>query len=353
MKPLRRSGGLIAFTVAEQHWEVRADEVAGQRFRSIDTAASEEVSVGWCRPDDPSGGNTTPEELSSGTVWLRFRVDVKRLPAVRKQLELDAIQVAAGRRLSARERRDALAEIESRLLPTTPPRTQFVDVLVSRDRAVLLSASKAAAEHFAKLWRATFGSEPVRQDVVGLVGDVGELRPTRFCGTRQEVLPADGAFLGPEFLTWLLWRQADRAEGDVEIVVVGTPLALLINDRLSFRGDNSAAAVRGALAAISSEASAALADGHLLVKARMELAAGARSGWVCTVDGDTLALSGARLPDDPDECESAEDRTASRAADWLDLHTYVRGLFERFVALRRSAGWSEIADRMRAWMESA
>lgn len=349
MKALRRSGGLIAFTVEEQHWEVRADEVAGQRFRSIDTAASEEVSVGWCRPDDPSGGNTTPEELSSGTVWLRFRVDVKRLPAVRKQLELDAIQVAAGRRLSARERRDAMAEIESRLLPTTPPRTQFFDVLVSRDRAVLLSASKAAAEHFAKLWRATFGGELVRQDVVGLVGDVGELRPTRFCGTRQEVLPADGAFLGAEFLTWLLCRQGD---GDQEITVVRTPLVVLITDRLSFRGDNSAAAVRGALAAVSSEASAALADGHLLVKARMELAAGARSGWVCTVDGDTLALSGARLPDDPDECESAKDRTASRAADWLDLHTYVRGLFERFLALRRSTGWSEVADSMRAWMEA-
>lgn len=349
MKALRRSGGLIAFTVEHHHDEFLVDQVRGQRFRSIDKAASEEVSVGWCRPDDPSGGNTTPEELSSGTAWLRFRVDVKKLPAVRKQLELDAIQVAAGRRLTARERREALAEIESRLLPNTPPRTQFFDVLVSRDRAVLLSASKAAAEHFGKLWRATFGHEPVRQDVVGLVGDVGELRPARFCGTRQEVIPADGAFLGAEFLTWLMWRQGD---GDREITVVRTPLAVLISDRLLFRGDNSAAAVRGALAAVSSEASAALADGHLLVKARMELAAGARSGWVCTVDGDTLALSGARLPDDPDECESAEDRTASRAADWLDLHTYVRGLFERFLALRRSAGWSEVADHMRAWMEA-
>lgn len=349
MKPLRRSGGLIAFTVEEQDWDACGAKVAGQRFRSIDTAASEEVSVGWCRPDDPSGGNTTHEELSSGTAWLRFRVDVKKLPAVRKQLELSAVEYGAGRRLSARERREALAEIESRLLPNTPPRTQFFDVLVSRDRAVLLSASKAAAEHFGKLWRATFGHEPVRHSVDGLAGDIGSLFPTHFCGMKQQVLPCDGEWLGAEFLTWLLWRQA---EGDGEIVVAGTPMALLINDRLGFRGDNSAAAVRGALAAVSSEARAALADGHLLVKARMELAAGTRSGWVCVVDGDTLALSGARLPDDPDECESAEDRTASRAADWLDLHTYVRGLFERFVSLRRSAGWSEVADRMRAWMEA-
>ncbi len=39
--------------------------------------------------------------------------------------------------------------------------------------------------------------------------------------------------------------------------------------------------------------------------------------WSATLDAPTLSLTGVRLPEDAEEVETEQDRTADRAANWL------------------------------------
>ena len=86
MPRFKKSGSFTRFYVEGNMPSVHGDsflvELAKHRFRTIENAASEEVSVGWVCPSDPSGGNVMREELLLDPhVRLRIRIDKKKLPA--------------------------------------------------------------------------------------------------------------------------------------------------------------------------------------------------------------------------------------------------------------------------------
>lgn len=349
MKALRRGGGLTAFHIERFDPESRRviEAMAEHRFRSIETAASEETSVGWVRPGDPSGGAVDPELLGDGMAWLQLRRDVKRLPGWRLQLELDGIEKTAGRPLTGKQRRQAKQEIRDRLLPTWPVTSNVLDVLVRGDRVLLLSSSKGAVEQFHGLWRDTFGDQPRPLGPTTLAGDGWEqLRPTHFVRrARQEEIHLDAKFLGSEFLTWLWWRQGDsnRRVGIVEA---------LVEDRLQFGArdaDAVASSFRGSVAARSPEAKAALQGGALLDRARVSLAV-RRDYWQATLDAERLRLGAVKLPPDPEDAETAEDKTFARAGSWFELQRNLEGLFAEFLELRRSPAWEREAQAIGAWV---
>ena len=88
----------------------------------------------------------------------------------------------------------------------------------------------------------------------------------------------------------------------------------------------------------------------MLRKARLLLAEGDRQ-WTVTLDGPTLSLSGVKLPDDAEECESEADRTSDRAANWLTLHEIVQALYGVFLKERlRDDYRADGAEAMAAWM---
>lgn len=136
-----------------------AEALAQRRFRTIESAASEEVSVGWVTPADPTGDSFAKEDLDGGTgAWLRCRIDKKTLPTKWLWIHRAAAEKARGKRLSARERRELKDDLQEQLLPRVLPTIQLIDAILFHERRLVLlfATSKAARESFAKLFFETF-----------------------------------------------------------------------------------------------------------------------------------------------------------------------------------------------------
>ena len=165
MTAFRKSGGVVAF-----HWDGKiadprdvafAEALATRRFRTIENAASEEVSIGWVTPADPTGETFTIEDLDGGAgTWLRLRMDKKTMPKKWLQIHRDAAEKARGKKLSARERRELKDDLTEKMLPRVLPAITLVDALLFWDRKLVLlfATSKAAREAFGKLFFESFGS---------------------------------------------------------------------------------------------------------------------------------------------------------------------------------------------------
>ncbi len=165
MATIKKSGSFVAFhwdgAIADPHAQPFADALATRRFRTIENAASEEVSIGWVTPADPTGDSFALEDLEGGAgTWLRFRMDKKSMPKKWLQIHRDAAEKARGKKLSARERRELKDDLMEKMLPRVLPTITLVDALLFHDkRTVLLFAtSKAAREAFGKLFLESFGT---------------------------------------------------------------------------------------------------------------------------------------------------------------------------------------------------
>jgi DNA recombination-dependent growth factor C len=175
MVSLRRSGGSVAFfwhgKLPDPRDAAFAEALGKRRFRSIEDAASEEVSIGWVTPKDPTGRHFAPEDLQAGTAaWLRLRIDTKVLPRKWLAIHRDAAARAKGRRLSARENRELRDDLASKLLPRVLPTVQLIDALLffGRRTALLLHSRRAAGEAFGKLFFETFALPLVRAEALTL-----------------------------------------------------------------------------------------------------------------------------------------------------------------------------------------
>ena len=158
-------------------------------------------------------------------------------------------------------------------------------------------------------------------------------------------------FLGEEFLTWLWFRW--ETQGGEFTLSGGRVVGVALDDFLTFAAlneDETEQTLRRGLPTRTAEARTALRQGRLLRKARLLLAEGDRQ-WTATLDGPTLSLSGVKLPDDAEECESEADRTSDRAANWLTLHEIVQALYGVFLKERlRDDYRADGAEAMAAWM---
>ena len=153
MAAIRKSGGVVPFFWQGKLVDPRNDEFSEhlslQRFRTIENAASEEVSIGWVTPADPTGDNFSPEDLDGGIgTWLRFRIDKKSMPMKWLQIHRDAAEKARGKKLSAKERRELKDDLMDQLLPRVLPTITLVDALLFEERktVLLFATSKAAKE---------------------------------------------------------------------------------------------------------------------------------------------------------------------------------------------------------------
>ncbi len=164
MAAIRKSGGVVAFfwdgKIADPQDQKFVDALANRRFRTIENAASEEVSSGWVTALDPTGDSFGLEDLDGGTgTWLRFRTDKKTLPKKWLQIHRDAAEKARGKKLSARERREMKDDLTEKLLPRVLPTVQLIDALLFFDKktVLLFATSKSAREVFGKLFFESFG----------------------------------------------------------------------------------------------------------------------------------------------------------------------------------------------------
>ena len=180
MPSFRRSGSVACFFVEGSLPDPLGPAFLGalekHRFRSIENAASEETSIGWVTPEDPTGGSFAREDMDrDSAVWLRVRIDKKRAPSKWLQIYRQAEERAAGRKLSASERKDLREDLLARFLPRVLPAITFVDALfLPHDKMILLFGTAATVkEACTNLFYKTFGVPLAAADPHRLALSVG------------------------------------------------------------------------------------------------------------------------------------------------------------------------------------
>lgn len=176
MTRFRKGGSFVRFFVDGKGAAPESDEfllkLTEQRFRTIENSASEETSIGWVSPSDPSGQDFLRDEIVSPPfVRLRMRIDRKKLPRAWLAIWLSAeIRARGGSAFGARERKDIKADIADKVLPRVLPSVQFVDVVwLPTSRTVLLfSTAQTVAAECAKLFLRTWGVRLVEADPTSL-----------------------------------------------------------------------------------------------------------------------------------------------------------------------------------------
>ena len=160
-------------------------------------------------------------------------------------------------------------------------------------------------------------------------------------------------FLGEEFLTWIWFRW--ESDGGEFTLSGGRVVGVALDDFLAFAApseDETEQTLRRGLPTRTVQARTALRQGHRLKRARLLIAEGSRQ-WSATLDAPSFALSGVKLPEDAEDCESEEDRTADRTANWLQLHEIVQALYERFLKERLRPDYLKtVGEEHARWMAS-
>lgn len=167
----RRSGSVSTYfyegkLVAPSTDDFR-EALAGQRFRTIENAASEELSIGWVTSGDPTGDSFDEVDLDLDVgVHLRMRMDKKSLPTAWMAIHRSVAEKSAGRKLTARERKELKEDLMQKLLPRVLPSVGMVDALLvpKRKTVLLFSTSKGAQEEFGKLFFRTFAVNLIAGD---------------------------------------------------------------------------------------------------------------------------------------------------------------------------------------------
>jgi hypothetical protein len=167
-------------------------------------------------------------------------------------------------------------------------------------------------------------------------------------GKAREALLRGRAYLGREFLTWLLWRSES---GDVLIEHEGEGVTVLFMGRVVLRGvagDVTEMSAKGTLAPYSEQVKHSLDRGLLVAQARLRFTHGEREFEV-TLDSEFLDVRAAKLPALMSEEE--DDQISERLFLTEQLAAMVDALVKDFLAVRAGRGWSkQVVPAMKEWM---
>jgi hypothetical protein len=166
---------------------------------------------------------------------------------------------------------------------------------------------------------------------------------------KEETEVQDNAFLGREFLTWLLWR-ADQGEND--FTLEGDTFVVTFAGRIIFgglAGDVSKGRLDGKSAAYSIEARAAIGAGRTIREAQLHFAVGERE-WTCALT-DALDLRSVKLP--ALLTEEEDDRFMERMTLLEELQRMVQAMYQAFLAERLAPKkqWQKVVNVMGQWAQ--
>lgn len=157
-------------------------------------------------------------------------------------------------------------------------------------------------------------------------------------GEAAEALARNRAYLGREFLTWLLYMSN---AGVTVCEVDDEPLTLLVVGQVNLRGlagDATELVVKGHLSAYSDVVRSAIDKGLLVHQARLRIQHGERVFEV-TLDAENLDFKGAQIP--KVMSEEGDDQITERL--WLceKLSLLVDSLWGAFMEIRTSTKWAQ------------
>lgn len=167
-------------------------------------------------------------------------------------------------------------------------------------------------------------------------------------GKAREALLRGRAYLGREFLTWLLWR-SEAGEPLAEFEKTG--LTVLFLGRVVLKGvsgDVTELSARGAMAPYSEQVRQALDRGLLVHQARLLLTHGEKA-YEVTLDAEFLDVRAAKLPALMSEEE--DSRTGERLYLAEQLSAMIHTLVEAFITVRAGRAWGkQVVPAMKEWM---
>lgn len=167
-------------------------------------------------------------------------------------------------------------------------------------------------------------------------------------GKAREQYLRGKAYLGREFLTWLLWRSES---GEAVLDRDGEPLTVLYASKVMLRGiagEVTELTARGSMAPYSVLVRYALEKGLLLHSARILLTHGEKT-FEFTLDAEFLDVKSAKLP----ELMSEQEDEVITERIWLaeQLSGHLQALLEEFLRLRASRDWSQnVVPQLKKWM---
>jgi hypothetical protein len=158
----------------------------------------------------------------------------------------------------------------------------------------------------------------------------------------------DFAYLGREFMTWLVWR-ADAGEGTFGGRGDEFTLAFGTRARLGAPvGHATDLVLKGRSPAHGAEARAAIGSGHTLREAELRCTRGERE-WRFTLIAETLDLRGVKLP--ALLTEEDDDKFLERISLIEELDDMVRAAFATFMKERLRPAWKrDIVPALRTWL---
>jgi hypothetical protein len=167
-------------------------------------------------------------------------------------------------------------------------------------------------------------------------------------GKAREQFLRGKAYLGREFLTWLLWRSES---GEPLLKYDSLPLTVLLTDRLVLRGiagDVVETIMKGAMAPYSPLVRQSLNRGLLIHSTRLRLMHGEQT-YTIGVDAEYLDLKSGKLP--TLLSEKGEDDLHERLYFAERLSNLMQALLEAFLQLRASRRWlKDVVPEMKEWM---
>ncbi|RKH65755.1 hypothetical protein [Corallococcus aberystwythensis] len=168
-------------------------------------------------------------------------------------------------------------------------------------------------------------------------------------GKAREQLLRGRAYLGREFLTWLLWRSES---GDPLVEHDGAGVVVLYLGKVVLRGvagDVTEMSAKGTLAPYSENVRHSLDRGLLVSQARLRVSHSERE-YEVTLDAEFLDIRAAKLP--ALMTEEEDDQLTERLELTEQLSALVDALVQEFLNVRASRAWSkQVVPAMKAWMK--
>lgn len=353
------------------------EKLAEHRIQEADGVVPDDESWGWC-----GGRHVLDAEFSheanvfNDCVHVGLRIDSHKPPADLRQayILLEEQAAASDGFISKAQKRDArdaaMRKLDDEKRSGRFRRSKLAPILWDIGGSTVYGpTSIGVQEKLFELFDRTFGLSLVpltagslalrRLEGTGRRRDYEDARPTRFVvGPQGESHAAEYPwvakgpqakdFFGNEFLTWL-WFMAETNAGGVDVGRGGS-VDIHIDKMLDLDcvfGVGGRDTLKGDGPTHMPEARHALRTGKVPRKMSLVLDAGGPFGL--TLSGESLAISGLRLPD-IDEAENPRTLFEERIHLLRDFGGTLDGLFDAFLAVRAGGKWSTITSQVREWI---
>lgn len=353
------------------------EKIAEHRIQEADGVVPDDENWGWC-----GGRHVLDAEFSheanvfNDCLHVGLRIDSNKPPADLKQayILLEEQASASNGFISKAQKRDAkdsaMRKLDDEKRSGRFRKSKLAPILWDVGRGMLYGPSSVGAqEKLFELFDRTFGLSLVpltagnlalrKLEGTGHRRDYEDARPTRFVVSPQGEShaaeypwvakgPQAKDFYGNEFLTWL-WFMMETNAGGVD-VGRGGAASILIDKMLDLDcvfGVSGRDTLKGDGPAQMPEARHALRTGK--VPRKMSLVLDAAGVFALTLSGESMAVSGLRLPDIED-AESPRVLFEERINLLRDFGDALDGLFDVFLAVRAGGKWTATTSQMRQWI---